>query len=549
MRWIIQSSLKFRYLVVAAAVALMVFGVTRLGDARTDAFPEFAPPRVEVQTICLGLSSQETEELVTVPLEQALIGIARLHEVRSSSVPQLSSIEMIFERGMDLIEARQLVQERLATVVPTLPTWASPPVMRQPISTTSRVMHIGVSSNAMSLRQLSTIAYWTIRARLLRVPGVVNVAIWGERLQEDHVNVDPARLRAHNLSVDDVMNATADSLDAGLLRYADFGNVIGTGGFIDTMNQRLGVRHELPIHSPADLSRIPVGSQGGKAVQLKDVANVVEGSQPLAGEAVVNGGPGLLLVVEKAAGANTVQVTEGVDEALEQLKPGLPGITIDASIFRQADFIHTAVHNLTLTLALGCLLVIVVLIAFLFEWRTALISLLAIPLSLMAAAMVLYLRGATINTMILAGLVIAVGVVVDDAIIDVENIWRRLRPTGRRHRQVAPRVILGASLEVRSAIVYATLINVIVVFVPVFFLDGLTGSFFQPLAFSYGLAILGVDAGRADGHPGACLLLLSRAPPAPRRRRSCAGSRRLRVAADAHDPPPPAGVRRRRGCC
>src|SRR5215210_7469860 len=226
MRWIIGSSLKFRYLVVALAAAMMVYGAGQLRDARTDAFPEFAPPRVEVQTICLGLSSEETEELVTVPLEQALNGVANLDEIRSASVPQLSSVELIFDRGTDLIQARQVVQERLAQVVPTLPTWAAPPVMRQPISTTSRVMHIGVSSKELSLMQLSTIAYWKIRARLLRVPGVVNVAIWGERLQEEHVNVDPARLHAQHLSLDQVMNATAESLDAGLLRYADFGNVI-----------------------------------------------------------------------------------------------------------------------------------------------------------------------------------------------------------------------------------------------------------------------------------------------------------------------------------
>jgi CzcA family heavy metal efflux pump len=509
MRWIIGSSLKFRYLVVAVAVAMMVYGAGQVQDARTDAFPEFAPPRVEVQTICLGLSSEETEELVTVPLEQALNGVARLSEIRSASVPQLSSVEMIFDRGTDLIQARQVVQERLATVVPTLPTWAAPPVMRQPISTTSRVMHIGVSSKSLSATKLSTIAYWKIRARLLRVPGVVNVAIWGERLQQQHVDVDPARLRQQRLSLDQVMNATADSLDAGLLRYADFGNVIGTGGFVDTANQRLGIRHVLPIKTPADLAEVPVERRNGRSVRLRDVADVVEGHQPLVGDAVINDGPGLLLVVEKAAGANTVQVTRGVDEALTELRPGLPGIQFDASIFRQADFIESAIDNLTLALLLGCLLVIVVLSAFLFEWRTALISLLAIPLSLMAAVLVLYLRGDTINTMILAGLVIAVGVVVDDAIIDVENIWRRLRQRGDGTGRLAPRIILEASLEVRSAIWYATLITVLAV-VPVFFLQSVTGSFFEPLAFSYALAILASMVVALTVTPALSLILLSK---------------------------------------
>jgi CzcA family heavy metal efflux pump len=510
MRWIIGSSLKFRYLVVAAAAAMMIYGAGQLGDARVDAFPEFAPPRVEVQTICVGLSSTETEELVTVPLEQALNGVAHLDTIRSGSVPQLSSIEMIFDRGTDEMEARQAVQERLAAVTPSLPTWAAPPVMRPPLSTTSRVMHIGVTSNQMSMMQLSTIAYWKIRARLLRVPGVVNVAIWGERLQQQHVDVDPAQLRRQDLSVDQVMNATADSLDAGLLRYADFGNVIGTGGFVDTANQRLGIRPELPFKNFHDLSKIPVERRNGRPVRLGEVANVVQGHQPLVGDAVINDGRGLLLVVEKASGANTVKVTKGVDNALEDLKPGLPGVEFDAKIFRQADFIEMALDNLTQALLIGCLLVILILVAFLFEWRTALISLVAIPLSLMAAVLVLYLRGDTINTMILAGLVIAVGVVVDDAIIGIENVWRRLR----QRRQEASggstaRIILEASLEVRSPIVYATLINVLAV-VPVFFLQSVTGSFFEPLAFSYALAIMASMLVALTVTPALSLILLSK---------------------------------------
>jgi CzcA family heavy metal efflux pump len=511
MRWIIGRSLRYRFLVIAAAVAMMIYGAGQLQDARVDAFPEFAPPRVEVQTICVGLSSDETEELVTVPLEQALNGVAGLDEIRSASVPQLSSIELIFDRGTDLFEARQVVQERLATVTRTLPTWAAPPVMRPPLSTTSRVMHIGVSSDRMSLMDLSTIAYWKIRARLLRVPGVVNVAIWGERLQQQHVKVDPARMRARNVSLNEVMTATADSLDAGLLRYADFGNVIGTGGFVDTANQRLGIRHVLPIVTSHDLSKVAIRGSGDSAVRIGDVAHVTQGPQPLIGDAVINNGPGLLLVVEKAPGANTLKVTKGVDEALADLKPGLPGVQFDARIFRQADFIEMALDNLTHALLLGCLLVVLVLIAFLFQWRTALISLVAIPLSLMAAVLVLYLRGDTINTMILAGLVIAVGVVVDDAIIGVENIWRRMRERGDAAGRLAPRIILEASLEVRGAMLYATLINVLAV-VPVFFLQSVTGSFFEPLALSYALAIAVSMLVALTVTPALALVLLRGAP-------------------------------------
>ncbi|HYX93363.1 MAG TPA: efflux RND transporter permease subunit, partial [Myxococcaceae bacterium] len=445
----------------------------------------------------------------TVPLEQALTGVAGLSEIRSASVPQLSSIELIFERGTDELEARQVVQERLATVTRALPTWAAPPVMRPPLSTTSRVMHIGVSSDRMSLMDLSTIAYWKIRARLLRVPGVVNVAIWGERLQQQHVDVEPTQMAANRVTLDEVMNTTAESLDAGLLKYADYGNTIGTGGFVDTANQRFGIRSVLPIKTMHDLSKVTIKHQDGRPVRIGDVAKVQEGHQPLVGDAVVNGGPGLLLVVERAPGANTLKVTHGIDEAIRDLQPGLPGVHFDTKVFRQADFVEIAVDNLTLALMLGILLVILILVAFLFEWRTALISLVAIPLSLMAALGVLYWRGDTINTMILAGLAIAVGVVVDDAIIDVENIWRRLRQRGDGTGRLAPRIILEASLEVRSAILYATLINVLAV-VPVFFLQSVTGSFFEPLAFSYALAIFVSMLVALTVTPALALILLSK---------------------------------------
>src|SRR6266545_4186625 len=427
MRWIVGSSLRFRYIVVALAAGMMVFGVVQLRGIPVDVFPEFAPPRVQIQTACLGLSAADVEQLVTVPLEDGLNGIPGLDVMRSASVPQLSSIELIFKLGTDLLQARQLVQERIATVLPTLPTWASPPVMLQPLSATSRVMKIGLSSKTRSLTEMSMISYWTIRARLLRVPGVANVPIWGERLQMLQVQAEPEKMRAHDVSLEQVMETTADALDVGLLKFSN-GAVVGTGGFLDTPNQRLQVRHILPITTPEDLSQVPVEERSGKQpLRLGDVARVVEGHQPLFGDAVINDGPGLMLIVEKLPWANTLDVTRGVEKALAELQPGLDGIDVDPTIFRPASFIETALHNLTMALLLGCLFVILVLGAFLFEWRSAVISLVSIPLSLVAAGLVLYARGTTINTMILAGLVIAVGVVVDDAIIDIENILRRLR--------------------------------------------------------------------------------------------------------------------------
>jgi len=514
MRWIVGSSLKFRYLVVAVAAAMVFLGVGQLRQLPVDVFPEFAPPRVEIQTACVGLSASEVEALVTTPLEETFNGLPGLDVLRSKSVEQLSSIQLIFNRGTDLIEARQLVAERLATVTPTLPTWAAPPVMLHPLSSTSRVMKIGLSSKTLSTIDMSMISYWTIRARLLRVPGVANVAIWGERLQMMQVQVDPKRLKENRVSLDKVMNVTADALDAGILRFSN-GAVIGTGGFVDTPNQRLNVQHKLPIVTPDDLAQVAVEKRNGKPLLLGDVADVVEDHQPLIGDAVINDGPGLMLIVEKLPWGNTLDVTRGVEAAIDQMRPGLPGMEIDTTIFRPASFVETAIDNLSRALLIGSLLVILILIFFLFEWRSAIISAVAIPLSLLAAGMVLYARGATINTMILAGLVISVGVVVDDAIIDIENIVRRLRlhrlATGDRSTASTARIVLEASLEVRSAIVYATLINVVAV-LPVFFMEGLTGAFFQPLAFSYALAVLVSMVVALTVTPALSLILLRNAP-------------------------------------
>jgi CzcA family heavy metal efflux pump len=489
MRWIVGSSLKFRYIVAAAAAGLMFFGVQQLRGTPVDVFPEFAPPRVEIQTLALGLSATEIENLVTVPLEQALNGVPGLDTIRSKSVEQLSQIEMIFGRDTELLTARQLVAERIAAVSPTLPRWAAPPVMIQPLSATSRVMKIGMTSDRYSLIDLSMTAYWKVRARLLRVPGVANVLIWGERIKMPTVQVDPEKLREHDLSLDQVMTVTADAIDAGLLRFSE-GGFIGTGGFIDTPQQRLQVRHSIPILTGRDLARVPIVERNGEMLRLEDVADVVIDTPPLMGDGVINDRPGLLLVVQKLPWANTEDVTAGLDEAIAELEPGLPGIRMDPTIFRPATFIDQSIQNLRSAIILGALLMILMLGAFLFEWRTALISITAIPLSLVAAGLVLYWRGVTINTMVLAGLVIALGDIVDDAIIDIENVVRRLREQRAKGGTVSTaRVILEASLEVRSAIVYATLIEVVAI-VPIFTLEGLSGSFFRPLALSYSLALL-----------------------------------------------------------
>ncbi len=499
MNWLVSTSLKLRFVVVALAILLMIVGVRVIQTTPLDVFPEFAPPLVEIQTEAPGLSTAEVESLISVPIENAVNGTAKLKTLRSKSVLGLSSVVLIFEPDTDLMRARQTVQERLALVAPQLPTAAKAPVILQPLSSTSRAMKIGVSSQKLSQMELTTLARWTIRPRLMAIPGVANVAIWGQRDRQIQALVDPDRLRAHGVTLDEVLKATRDAV------------AVGAGGFVDTPNQRLAVTHAAAIVKPEDLAGVPVAYRRGSPLPLGAVAEVIEGFPPPIGDAVINDGPGLLLIVEKQPEGNTLDVTRNVESALNALRPGLKDVEVDSTIFRPATFIETALKNLRSALLIGCLLVIVVLVVFLFEWRTALISLLAIPLSLMAAAMVLYYRGFTINTMVIAGLVIALGEVVDDAIIDVENIVRRLRLNRElENPEPAISVVLKASLEVRSAIVYATLI-VVLVFVPIFFLDGLSGSFFRPLAISYVLAVLASLGVALTLTPALSLLLLPQA--------------------------------------
>ena len=281
LKWIIGSSLKYRYLVVALAVGLMFFGFQQLRHTQVDVFPEFAPPRVEVQTPSLGLSATEVESLVTIPLEQSLAGIPGLDELRSKSVEGLSSVLLIFDRGTDLLTARQLVSERIAVIAPTLPTWASPPFMIQPLSSTSRVMKVGLTSDDpdLDLIDMSMIAYWKIRARLLRVPGVANVPIWGERLEMLQVQVDPDRLRNLDVTLENVMGATAEALETGLLQYSE-GHVIGKGGWIESNGERLSVRHVAPFVTAKDLALVPVQTRNGETLHLQDVADLVRDHQP-----------------------------------------------------------------------------------------------------------------------------------------------------------------------------------------------------------------------------------------------------------------------------
>jgi CzcA family heavy metal efflux pump len=496
MRWLVALSLRNRIVVVALGVLLVIAAGRTLRTTPLDVFPEFAPPLVEVQTEAPGLSTNDVESLITVPLEAALNGIPGLDRIRSKSVLGLSSVVLILDPASDVMTARQMVQERLSRAASQLPAVARPPVMLSPLSSLSRVMKVGLTSETLSQVQLSTLAKWTIRPRLMAIPGVANVAIWGQRDRQLQVLVDPDRLRAHGLTVDRVVQATGEGVS------------LQAGGFLDTPNQRLAITHAAAVRSVRDLEAIVVASRNGAALRVGDVATVVEGFPAPIGDAVINSGPGLMLIVEKQLGANTLTVTRGVEDALEQMKGALGGVVVDPTIFRPATFIEMSLQNLSRALLVGCVLVILVLLVFLADWRTALISSIAIPLSLLAAGLLLHYRGGTLDTMVLAGLVIALGEVVDDAIIDVENIVRRLRLNrAAEHPQPAIRVILDASMEVRSAVLYGSLI-VVVVFVPVFMLDGLAGAFFRPLALSYVLAILASLLVALTITPAMALLLL-----------------------------------------
>src|SRR6266480_337438 len=508
MRWIIEWSMKFRLFVLALALALIIVGITQLRNMPVDALPEFAPPYVEVQTEALGLSAPEVEELVTLNLEELLNGTPWLQTMRSTSVPGLSSITLIFQPGTDIIRARQLVSERLSLVY-ALPNVAQPPVILPLLPATSRAIIVGLSSKQVSAIEMSVLARWTIRPALLSVPGVANVAIWGMRDRQLQVQVDPAKLRANHITLDQIVSTTGNALWVSPLTFLN-ASTPGSGGWIDGPQQRIEVRHVLPISSPKDLAQVNVEDT---TLSLGDVAAVVEDHQPLIGDDILgNDSPGLLLVIEKFPGATPEDVTRGVEAKLAELQPGLSGIQIDTNIFRPANFIDMAMGNLTWSLLIGFLLLVLVLLAFFYHWRVALISLVVIPLSLVTAGLVLDLRGSTMNMMVLAGLLIAVAIVVDDAIMDVENIVRRLR----QHRlegsdRSTASIILEASLEVRSAMIFATLI-ILLALLPIFLLGGVSGAFFQPLAISYALALLASLVVALTVTPALCLLLLRNAP-------------------------------------
>ena len=510
----VASMLRFRALVLAFAAGLLVVGVTQLRKAPVDVLPEYTQPYVQVQTEALGLSAAEVEQLMTVPLEQDLLnGVKGVETIRSDSIPGLSSITMLFERGTDILRARQLVSERLSQPH-AFPSVGSAPQMIQPVSSTNRVMMISLSSRSLSPIELSVLARWTVRPRLMGIAGVANVAIWGHRDRQLQVLVDPARLRTQHVSLLQVVRTAGNAQLVSPLTFLN-ASTPGTGGFLDGPNQRLGVRHILPFAGPDDLAQVPV--EGRSPLRLGEVSSVVEDHPPLIGDAISRGSApddALQLVVEKLPGTNTLALTHRLDDALREMAPGLQGVSIDSSAFRPASFIESALDHLMLIAIIAAVLVAAILAAFLLQWRAVVICLVAIPLSIITALLVLDLTGATMNALVVAGLVVALAAIVDDAVGGAEGTVRALREQREQgDDRSAARIIATATAARRGPMGYATLI-LLALMLPVLLLGGLTGAFLHPLALSYGLAVIASAVVALTVTPALALVLYARPPRA-----------------------------------
>ena len=477
---LIRFAIRFRRIVIALACMLLAYGVYALSRANYDVFPEFAPPQVGIQTEAAGLTPEQVEMLVTRPIENAISGVSGVQKLRSTSIQGLSVVTVFFDPAGDIYRDRQVVAERLAVAAQQLPEGTQPPAMTPLTSSTNMVLVIGLTSKSRSLMELRTIADRVVRLRLLAMPGVAKVVVFGGDVRSIQVQIHPDQLIQYNLSLNDILTAARRATG------------VRGAGFIDTTNQRVVFQSEGQSLTADDIARTVLRSSGAASVTLGDIANVTEAAEPPIGGAAIQGEPGVVINVSAQFGANTVEVTKAVEAALQDMRTGLEAqaIVLHADLFRPANFVAVATANVGQSLLLGAVLVAVVLFLFLFDFRTAAISCSAIPLSLLAATTLLERLGVSLNTMTLGGLAISIGVVVDDAVIDVENIVRRIRENGRltQPRPMA-RVVLEACLEVRSAVVYATF-AVILVALPVMALPGLAGRLFAPLAFSYSLAVL-----------------------------------------------------------
>jgi CzcA family heavy metal efflux pump len=496
---LVRFSIRFHGVVIGLACLVVIYGLYGLSRANLDVFPEFSPTQVVIQTESPGLSSKLVEQLVTQPIESTLSGTVGVESMRSQSIPGLSIVTIIFNEKTDIYKNRQAVAERLATLNNQLPKNIIPNIT--PLaSSASTVLGMGISSNKRSLMELRTMVDWTIKPHIMAVPGVADVNVLGGDVRQWQILVDPNKLIRYHLSIQEVLAATA--------------RVSGVrgAGYIENNNQRILINTEGQAKNAKQLAQMPIYHRDGQTVRLMDIAQVVEGAAPAISAAAINGKEGVYFSVQSQLGANTKAVTEAVEKAMLELAPEFKAQQIDfyPSLFRPANFIETAIDGVKTDILVGSVLVIAVLFLFLFNVRTAFISATAIPLSLLAATIVLSYFGMGLNIMVLGGLAIALGEVVDDAIIDTENIFRRLREN-RLLPQPLPayQVVYQASMEVRSSVVYATII-VVMVFLPLLTLSGVAGKLFAPLGYAYISAIIASLVVALTLTPALCYLLFSK---------------------------------------
>ena len=487
---LIAWSLRNRVIVLATAALMLVAGAWTAYRMPVDVFPDLTAPTVTVLTEAHGMAPEEVEALVSFPIETAVNGSTGVRRVRSSTAQGISVVWVEFDWGTDIFRARQIVAEKLGTVASALPTGVEPPTLAPVSSVMGEIMMIGLTApdsaratagKPVSVMELRTIADWTIRRRLLAVPGVAQIIPIGGEVKQYQVIADPARMLATGVTLSEVVRAAAGS------------NANAAGGVYMDKGQEYVIRGIGRVQTAADIANTVVAVRGGIPVILSQVADVRVGAAPKYGDGSVNAKPAVVLAVQKQPGANTLELTRRIERELSEMQRTLPpGVTIESQLFRQASFITVSIDNVLKALRDGGILVVIILFLFLWNLRTTAISLVAIPLSLVVAIFAMKLFGISVNTMSLGGMAIAIGALVDDAIIDVENVFRRLKENHQRpeaERLPSIRVVYDASREIRASIVKATLI-IIVVFLPLFFLGGVEGRLLRPLGFAYVVSIL-----------------------------------------------------------
>jgi CzcA family heavy metal efflux pump len=500
---LVRFSIRNPGAILAIALAVLVYGIYSARTARLDVFPEFSPPQVVIQTEAPGFSAELVETLVTRPIEAVLNGTVGVASLRSQSIPGLSVVTLIFDDSSDVYRNRQLVGEKLSLLGNRLPAGVAAPNITPLTSSASSTLGIGLTAADRDLMDVYDLAQWTVRPHLLSAPGVADVNVFGGKVRQWQVQFDPDSLLRHDVSVTELTDA---------VRRA---SALRPGGTVEGSNQRIIVTSEGQLTRAAELAQAVLTLRNGQVVRLGDVAKVAEAPAPSISAATINGTPGVFLMVQGQLGANTWATTQAVEERLDQLRPLLlrEGLTVHTNLFRPANFIDTSIGNVGRDILVGSALVVGVLFLFLFNARTAVVSATAIPLSLLTSIIVLVEQGVSLNIMVLGGLVIALGEVVDDAIIDVENIFRRLREN-RAAADPRPdwQVVLDASLEVRSSVIYATFI-VCTVFFPLLTLSGVAGRLFEPLGLAYIYALLASLLVALTVTPALCYLLLARGVP------------------------------------